>query len=80
MLSPHCCCLIWQGRRVLLNVYEVLTNDERFKGGDSGPASFCPERWLGDDEHRAGAWCGASVREASRAMSCTYAPPGQAAA
>ena len=57
-----------QGRRVLLNLYEVLTNDPRFKGDDSGPASFCPEHWLGDDAGgRAGAWCGAQSPKSRRA-------------
>ena len=58
--SPHSVLPVWQGRRVLLNLYEVLTNDERFKGSDSGLASFCPEHWLADDAHRAGAWCAAA--------------------
>ncbi|KAK9843391.1 hypothetical protein WJX81_000043 [Elliptochloris bilobata] len=47
-----------KGRRVLLNMYQVLTSDERFadNGSGDGPGKFCPERWLGDDAHRAGAW------------------------
>jgi len=54
----RCCAGRAQGRRILINMWQVLRSDERFagKGGDDGPHSFCPERWMADDAQRAGAW------------------------
>lgn len=48
-----------QGRRLLLNMRHVIRNDERFAGkaGGDGPDNFRPERWLGEDARRTGAWC-----------------------
>ena len=47
----------------MLNLYQVLVCDERFsgKGGADAPDSFAPERWLGDDTNRTGAWCGGKL-------------------
>lgn len=44
---------------MMLNLYQVLVHDERFTGkaGAEAPDSFYPERWLGADTHRTGAWC-----------------------